>query len=568
MEEGLPSAVDPAGVHTPAELAEALKALARGRTVRAIEAASGLPGGRPRLSKSTVHALFDPATLCHQATLEIYLEAVGVPGGERDRWLDAWERARATSGAHGAVRVREAPWKILGVHEPIEVPGADPGVLPVYVPRDIDDEPGTGVRARLAAAAVSGGFVVLVGGSSSGKTRCLWEAVRAQLGQWWLRRPAGAKELAGWAADPPPRLVLWLDELQNHLGGGGLTAAVAERLVGGGCVLVGTLWPSYYKRYSAVPDAAFGAPGADPYEDERRTLALARIVRLPDRPTSGELRRARALAGGDDGSGGDGSGGDGHAVYSLAGWLAENGEVEQAIGMLRDRAGTDDGAVERLADLLVRRGEAEQAIGLLRDRADAIAPAMSSLTSHFLDLLAEQGKQEELRDRADAGDVSAARRLADLLAAKGDTQGLRDRAASGDRYAPGRLGDLLVERGEEGELRDRADAGDVHAADRLARWLAARGEVRTLRDRADAGDARAAKWLADLLVEHGDVEQALTVLRPLVDAADEDAATRMVSALHRSGRHREAERLWRLGLTAEGDIEHESAPNLLLRPGS
>ncbi|MFD0690833.1 hypothetical protein [Actinomadura fibrosa] len=952
MGEGLPRAADPEAVHTPGSLAAALRALAGARSVRAIEAASRTPGGKARLSKSTVQALFDPATLCRQATLEIYLEVVGIPVGEWDRWFDAWERARTTSGAFGAVRARDASWKLLGVHEPIEMPGTDPNTLPVYVPRDVDGQPGTGVRARLAEAAVSGGFVVLVGGSSTGKTRCLWEAVRAELGQWWLRRPSGADELAGWAADPPPRLVLWLDELQNHLNEGGLTAAAAERLIAGGCVLVGTLWPSYYRPYSATPDAAFGGgPDADPYEDERRTLALARVIRLPERPTPAEWRRARALADG-SGDGREGGGdarlrealrhggygfpqtiaaapqlvdrwkdgnayetavltaavdavrlgvrtpipaallraaapgycslderaqapsdwfeaalayatqrlngaiaaltpvaggttmgtvagyrladyllehllpdrrrycppatfweaclthlrfdaepavwddlvrlghgafdrlrycyalplldhptlswdgrrwtrleglldrrtateelqewadagerwavqqlasrlarqgkvrqaidllrkhavtggsdvakmlaeelvflggvqqaisvlraetdtgarlvsglssqladflaehgeaqelryradaedvvaagrlaellgelcemqelrdraaagseharkklaevlaeqgeveeaitiardladgedsfvkremigllddlltqkdsveelraradaGDRRAVYSLAHWLAEHGQVEEAITVLRDHADSDYPATRQLANLLAEHGQVEEAIRLLRDRVDAIAPAVSMLTLSLIDLLAEHGDVQQLRERADAGSGYAARRLADLLAERGDVQQLRDRADTGDGHARYRLGDLLADRGHVEELRDRADAGDVYIADRLARWLAERGDVQQLRDRADTGDLRAARWLADLLAERGEVSQARTVLTAMVDAADEDAAPRMIALLRGSGRYAEAECLWRFGLTAEGEI--------------
>jgi len=61
-------------------------------------------------------------------------------------------------------------------------------VPPEYVQRDVDAG-GSGVRARVAAAARRGGFVLLVGGSSVGKTRCAVEAVRALLPEWWLVQP-------------------------------------------------------------------------------------------------------------------------------------------------------------------------------------------------------------------------------------------------------------------------------------------------------------------------------------------------------------------------------------------
>ena len=59
----------------------------------------------------------------------------------------------------------------LGVHAAISVPGVPDEVPPEYVPRDVDAAE-FGVRAKVAAAAKRSGFVLLVGGSSVGKTRC------------------------------------------------------------------------------------------------------------------------------------------------------------------------------------------------------------------------------------------------------------------------------------------------------------------------------------------------------------------------------------------------------------
>jgi TIR domain len=83
----------------------------------------------------------------------------------------------------GAVRADEADLRRLGVHAAISVPGVAEEVPPEYVPRDADAD-GHGVRARVAAGAERGGFVLLVGGSSVGKTRCAAEAVRALLPDW------------------------------------------------------------------------------------------------------------------------------------------------------------------------------------------------------------------------------------------------------------------------------------------------------------------------------------------------------------------------------------------------
>ena len=76
--------------------------------------------------------------------------------------------SRALAGPR--VRVGEADLRLLGVHEAISVPGVSDEVPPEYVPRDVDAAE-FGVRAKVEAAAQRGGFVLLVGGSSVGKTR-------------------------------------------------------------------------------------------------------------------------------------------------------------------------------------------------------------------------------------------------------------------------------------------------------------------------------------------------------------------------------------------------------------
>jgi hypothetical protein len=131
----------------------------------------------------------------------------------------------------GAVHVGDVDPRRLGVHAAISVEGVPDEVLPEYVPRDAEGG-GAGVRARVAAAAERGGFVLLVGGSSVGKTRCAAETIKALLPDWWLVHPAGPAEVAALAAAPPGRTVVWLDELQRYLDGEhGVTAAVVRALL-------------------------------------------------------------------------------------------------------------------------------------------------------------------------------------------------------------------------------------------------------------------------------------------------------------------------------------------------
>jgi len=145
------------------------------------------------------------------------------------------------------------------------------------------------------AAAQRGGFVLFVGGSSVGKTRCAVEAVKALLPDWWLVHPAGPTEVTALAAAPPPRTVVWLDELQRYLDGEhGLTGAAVRVLLTARhpAVIIGTLWPDQYNAYTAVP-----APGAaDLHARERQVLGLAAAIRIDPEFSPAEQYRARAAA--------------------------------------------------------------------------------------------------------------------------------------------------------------------------------------------------------------------------------------------------------------------------------
>jgi hypothetical protein len=211
---------------------------------------------------------------------------------------DAVQLTQAVSvlaGLPAGVRMSEADPRRLGVHEAISVPGVPDDVLPEYVPRDADAAE-SGIRARVAAAAQRGGFVLLVGGSSVGKTRSAAEALRALLPDWQLVHPAGPGEVAALAAAPSAsRMVVWLDELQRYLDGEhGLTGGVVRALLNAPhpVVIIGTLWPDLYSAWTAV--RAVG--GADPHPREREVLGLAAVVRVAPVFSPAEQDRARAVA--------------------------------------------------------------------------------------------------------------------------------------------------------------------------------------------------------------------------------------------------------------------------------
>ena len=207
------------------------------------------------------------------------------------------QRARAAgvlAGSAARVRAGEVDPRRLGVHSAISVPGVPDEVPPEYIPRDVDTAE-FGVWTRVTAAAQRGGFVLLVGGSSVGKTRSAIEAVRTLLPDWWLVHPAGPVEITALAAAPSSRTVVWLDELQRYLDGEhGLTGAVVRVLLSAPypLVIIGTLWPDRYTAYTTVP-----APGEpDLYAQEREVLHLADIVRISPVFSPAEQDRARAAA--------------------------------------------------------------------------------------------------------------------------------------------------------------------------------------------------------------------------------------------------------------------------------
>ncbi|MGW1066140.1 caspase family protein [Streptomyces aureus] len=168
-----------------------------------------------------------------------------------------------------------------------------------YVPRDHDR-----VLSELVRSAGQGdsGMAVLVGSSSTGKTRACWEAVQPLSEKGWrlwhpfdpTRATAALEELHRVG----PRTVVWLNETQHYLGdprsGEEIAAALHTLLVdpGRGPVLVlGTLWPEYARRYAALPE-----PGAPDPHSRTRALLTGRTLTVPDTFDTAALAAARGLA--------------------------------------------------------------------------------------------------------------------------------------------------------------------------------------------------------------------------------------------------------------------------------
>ncbi|GAA4199943.1 hypothetical protein [Microbispora amethystogenes] len=144
----------------------------------------------------------------------------------------------------------------LEVHRAIDAGTVGLPALPAYVERDHD----RALRDIVKHAATGDSRIaVLVGGSSTGKTRACWEALhwlRAQPEPWRLWHPIEPSRPEAVLADLArigPHTVIWLNEAQFYLQDGERGERVAAALRNllrnarrGPVLVLATLWPEYW----------------------------------------------------------------------------------------------------------------------------------------------------------------------------------------------------------------------------------------------------------------------------------------------------------------------------------
>jgi tetratricopeptide (TPR) repeat protein len=161
--------------------------------------------------------------------------------------------------------------------------------VPVYVPRDIDEE----LREQLAR----GGFVLLVGDSTAGKSRAAYEAMLATLPDHVLIAPqdrAAVPAALAQAADER-RCVLWLSDLERYLGADGLTRTGIARVLGGAGhhrVILASLRAAEQARLTSGP-ATQDEAGRLTYNEAREVLEQAHQLRVERVFSPTERQRAR-----------------------------------------------------------------------------------------------------------------------------------------------------------------------------------------------------------------------------------------------------------------------------------
>lgn len=221
---------------------------------------------RSGLGRTTVWAALQAGEPVPSAKTVVALaRALKLPVAE----LLALQRDAAEGGQRLALGRPIAEWDphALEVHPAgpgTLIPGSrtsEADVLPGYVERAHDLVLAEAVRD---AAASRSRMLVLVGTSSTGKTRACWEAVQLLTDDGWRLWHPFDPTRADAALDDlhrvGPRTVVWLNEAQHYLGdrkAGERIAAALQTLLTvperGPVLVLGTLWPKHADRFTALP---------------------------------------------------------------------------------------------------------------------------------------------------------------------------------------------------------------------------------------------------------------------------------------------------------------------------
>ncbi|MEU4610238.1 helix-turn-helix domain-containing protein [Streptomyces umbrinus] len=459
-------------------------------------------------------------------------------------------------------------------------------VLPGYVPRDHDR---LLTDAVLEAAQGNSGMLVLVGTSSTGKTRACWEAIQPLAPRGWrlwhpfdpTRAEAALDDLESVA----PRTVIWLNEAQHYLGtprlGERIAAAIhallthAERRP---VLVLGTLWPEYADQYTVLPPA--GSP--DPHSRVRELLA-GRTLTVPDTFDQDALRTASDLA----------QDGDQLLADALA-RARTDGQITQ------DLAGAPELLRRYEHSTPTAKAVLQAAMDARRLGVDLHLP-QTFLTDAAIDYLSDQDYDELADDWAEAAFADLARlvhgkqaplrrtgarpkrrppggptaaltpspatgpafRLADYLEQHGRTTRWRLcppasfwAAAYTHLTHPDDLGNLAIAAEHRHRLQwahhlqiRAADAGHTYSLAYLARMREKAGDQECAevlyQQITEAGDTNALTDAAERWREAGDPEGAKALLRRAADAGDAEALFLMAGRRKAAGDREGAEAFYR-----------------------
>ncbi|WP_216908588.1 hypothetical protein [Nocardia noduli] len=342
--------VDPDDIHTREDLQRMLEELHTAARISYVRLAAheGVT-----VASNTIHGWIHGDTFPQWENLSPVLRAWRVSDGELKRWRNAHRRVVAEARLQPGSPLNEVldPFA-LGVHEPITASDSGAGTvetaLPRYVRRAHDDQLAEAIHEALAGHSR---IVVLIGGSSTGKTRALWQALaplRLRRGwRLWRPSPFRPEELIEQLDRVGPRTVVWLNETQRYfpladeLDRGRIAEKISNVLADprrAPIVVLGSLWHEHYAALSDDPTSA------------TRTLLEPVTITVPDNFTGAALDVMRAAARQDP-------------RLQIAVEGAENGMITQylaggpeLIHVYEKQAGTVGRAVIEAAMDLVRMG--------------------------------------------------------------------------------------------------------------------------------------------------------------------------------------------------------------------
>ncbi|WP_433359008.1 hypothetical protein [Streptosporangium sp. CA-115845] len=468
--------------------------------------------------------------------------------------------------AAGDTAAPSGPGRPIGQMDPIALevhPAIDAGAaaaslnpLPAYIPRAHD--------AALAAAVaeVQAGrrsrMVVLVGGSSTGKTRACWEAVRRLGGPWRLWHPINPEwaqaTLAGLEA-VEPYTVVWLNELQHYLTTPGsprgehVAAGLRELLrtpERGPVLVLGTLWPSYWAKLTAVPHP--GDP--DPHAGARALLA-GTALGVPAAFTADDLATAGAA----------GARTDPRMAEAME--RAPSGQLTQYLAggpalIERYRAASVEARAVLAAAIDARRlGHRPKLLRLFLEEA-----AAGYLSDEQRDLLANGWLEQAFAYLTDPLPCRGARAPLTRVNTPPGPSSTPVRSHEGEPSY--QLADYLEQHGTQARYWECPPAGfwesalhHATATDQTALANAAhdRGRYRHAaplwQGATDAGDLRALHCLAWMRGETGDWEEAERLACIAADAGDSFALHSLSRRRRQAGDYPEAMRLHQLAVDTE-----------------
>jgi tetratricopeptide (TPR) repeat protein len=454
----------------------------------------------------------------------------------------------------------------LEVHRAIDAPARATTLpaLPVYVQRYHDRQLQVIIQRAAEGASAA---AVLVGGSSTGKTRACWEAVQALPDDWRLWHPIDpSRPEAASDALPAvgPRTVVWLNEAQHYL----LTPTsdLGERVAAGlrellrdparrPVLLLGTIWPEYWATLTTPP-----APEqqGDPHA-QARALLTGTDVPVPDAFTGPALQTLKAAAREDP-------------RLAEAAARAEDGRITQFLAgapALLERYRNAPPAAKALVEAAMDARRLGHGPYLPHRLLEAAAPGF--LTDQQWDELGEDWLEQALaycaapcrgargpltRVRPRPGQPTPAQphyRLADYLEQTG-------RVMRETVLAPVALWDAFVAFAEERSLLQIAEEAERRSLYRHAFRLYQRA--------AGAGDLDAMRLAAGLLEEAGRLDEVIDWLQARAAEVGSSVAIRRIAGLlEGAGQAAEAIALYQRAAEAGDSYALERAAELLKEAG-